>query len=348
MAESKLRRSFVLIATASVLLGLTVSGVSLAAPAKPAPTPRSISFDLATLTLSSTTHKQLHVSFSASESSTGGQHAESAGIAVTRKGLAEFHDWDFALKKGSLKFNPASGKGSLKVGAALRPYAAMTLTFTATGKKHTTVCHSSRTVMQPVTVHGSFSFNTRSTGAGRWGKVSKHAAHSFGGKSEVSEQFGDLQFCGLTREPCMSDISWSGEKTAGANFTSIEGSRQKVNGKTHTEISAFRNVSLNKPKGAERFDSLTVPDKHMTFTFAAGLPTVQVGAGGAVTGSASLVSTTPSSPFSISCGKSGTEVTNQWAAPYKNGKSPLTVHEQIEGPFKLPNLPADIDQDTVS
>jgi hypothetical protein len=113
-------------------------------------------------------------------------------------------------------------------------------------------------------------------------------------------------------------------------------------------IVATRDTGLAKPKQATRIDTLQLPDSKMSFTLRAGLASVHVRAHGAVSGSARLVSTSPGAGYPEKCGKKKTQHTKSWVAHYKNGTSPLTVKEQIEGSFRLPNLTGSIDRLTVS
>jgi hypothetical protein len=350
MPKPSTRRPSVIGALASLLIGLSVVGLPGAAAAKPAPVPDGISFGASIQAMTSTTHKHLRISLSASESSSDGTHFESADVDVMRAGASENHGWEFKLKEGSLRFSPGTGKGSLTTGSQLNPFATISLKLIATGKKHTVVCHTSRTVNQPVKVTGVFSFDTRSTGKSRWGKVGGSHRRTFKGKSVVTEQFGPLQFCGgaTTNPPCISDASWSVLKEgSGIDEVDLSGTIAKVGGKTRKTVTAFRNVSLAKPKGATRFDSISTIDKHMTFSVSgAGLAAFHIGAGGAVTGSAGLVSTVAGSSFPLGCGKKATQTTTQWDAPYKNGKPSLVLHEQIEGNYRMANQSGIIDQDT--
>jgi hypothetical protein len=224
------------------------------------------------------------------------------------------------------------------------------LTFSPAGKKHvTTHCQTFESINQPVKVKGSVAFNTHSKGKHKWGKVAKHG--KIGGKGSVQYETGQFASCGgggATR--CFGGTSWSAshQGNSGVNEVSIAGTLGKP-----SHLFATRNISLNRPKNAVRSDTVNVVDKHMTFSVKGGKATVKVGAQGKVSGSATLAASSAGTKFPVPCGKGKTENTTDWDAPYKNGKSPLTAHEQIEGGISLPNLAesshqASIDKTTVS
>jgi hypothetical protein len=261
------------------------------------------------------------------------------------------------VKQGSVTYSPAKGKGSITTAAQLAPFAKVDLVLKATEKKKTTTCGTYTTVTQPVTVKGVVSFDTRSTGKHRWGKVGSKKKRTFSGKSAVTYETGTFDSCGGSGyvTPCQASVEWSAYRQgSGINETGVSGTFSG-NGKSNPVLFAFRNVSLKKPKGATREDTLTARDKKMTFSMSGGKATVKVGAAGPISGSATLSSPKVGQSFGNPCGSAGkTETTTSWVVPFTNGKSPLTVHEQIEGSYRLKNIPysdtgtTSIDRQTVT
>jgi hypothetical protein len=358
MTTSWRRRGLAVSAVAALLLGTGVATLPAVAVTKaPAPQLDGLSFLPAVQSLTSNTHKTLRVSLGAALTIQGGSKFTSMNVMVTRKGVPEMHTWFFDLKNGSLAFNPATGKGSLRAGTQAEPFSKVALSLVATGKKHTVTCGTFKTITQPVKVAGIFTFDTRSTGKGRWGKVGRNVKRTFTGKSDVLYETGLFQTCGggPPAIPCSATITWSAfHQGAGVNEVSMSGTIRSVHGKSASMLFASRNVAIAKPKNTVRTDTTNLADHRMTFVVSKGKASVHVGASGPFTGSVALISQSAGSAFSIPCGVSKTESVMSWTAPYKNGKSPLTVHEQIEGPIRLPNIPlsstspASIDRDTIS
>jgi hypothetical protein len=349
MATSLVRRSLVLGVGATLVVGLGVGGFPSAVAAKTTGPPQSISFYPGPQTMHSSTHKNLQIALFANVVNLTSSHYASTDVTVTRIGAPEVHTWVFNLTTSSLKFSPATGKGSLKTGTQLKPFAAITLKLTAMGTKETTRCKGSRTVTQPVKVRGEFSFDTHSKGKHRWGMVGGTSKRTFAGDSVVVYQLGTFEQCHQPPPACVTQVSWSASKQSSqTNQMSVSGTIQKVGGVMVKTIVATRDTSLAKPAQSVRVDSLQLPDSHMSFVVSGGLASVHIGHSGAVTGSARLVSTIAGSSFPGKCGKKKTQHTKSWVAHYKNGTTPLTVHEQIEGIFRLPNLTGSIDRQTVS
>jgi hypothetical protein len=343
-------------AAAILVAGLGVSalpGVAAARPSvvKPAAAakPSQIEFLPAVQSLRSTSHTTLHARLSAAWEE--GVAETSLSVTLTRKGTPEIHSWLFELKNGALAFSPSTGKGSLKAGTQLMPYGKVSLTLTAIGNKHVVTCGTFKTVTQPVRARGVLSFNTHSTGKHRWGTVGG-SVRTFGGTNVVSYELGAFQSCsGPFEVPCTSLISWQASTHgAGVNSVSIGGTISTFKGRTRREVFANRTVSLKKPKNASRTDSLEVADQHMAFSESKGKASVRIGASGLLTGSASLISpSTALPPVSFSCGNvAKTQHETSWRVPYKNGKSPLAAHEQIEGSIRLPNISLASQQATVT
>lgn len=352
------RRAVASGAVVALIVGAGVATLPAAAVARPAAVKLDgLSFLPAVQSLTSNTHKTLRVQLGSTVTKQSGTTSTSLNVTVTRHGTPEMHAWYFNLKNGSLSYSPARGKGSLHVGSQVEPYSKITLSLTATGKKHVSTCQTYKTITQPVKVRGAFSFDTRSKGKGRWGKVGGSAKRTFAGRSEVVYETGLFHACtGNFVFPCSSEISWSAVHSGTAdNEVALSGGITKVHGKNHGRLFATRNVSLSKPKGALRSDSVNITDNRMTFIVSSSKASIRLGASGPVSGSATLISPAAGQAFSIPCGKAGKmEIDTSWHAPYKNGKSPLAVHEQIEGSIRLPNIPlsasepATIDRETIS
>jgi hypothetical protein len=344
------RRIVVAAAAVGIAVGSGIAALPSVAGARPAAAQLDgFSFGTGVLHLKSSSHKTLNVSVFVDQSVQSGHTFSNANVTVSTKGSPESHEWTFSLTNKSLTFNPATGKGTVKTGKQLKPYGSLKLKFRTTGKAQVSKCHTFKTINQRAKGNGAFAFNTRSSGKHKWGKVARHGAV---GKGFLTYETGPFASCGNTfTPPCESGISWNASKSSssGINETSFNGSISK-----RSTLFVSRNTSLKKPKNADRFDTISLVDKHMSFKVKAGKATVKVGGSGHVTGGATLTSPNPGSAFPLPCGKHGkTENTTSWQASYKNAKSPLSVHEQIEGPLKLPNLGVstgrvNIDKTTVS
>jgi hypothetical protein len=298
-----------------------------------------MSFDPAIQVLKSSTHKKLQVGLFASETIETGGSGTSVSVRVSRKGVPEQHSWAFSLANGSLKFNPATGKGSIKSKKQLAPYAAVSFTFHGTGKKHVTTCKTEKSYNQTVAVSGSFSFDTRS-GKHGWGKVkAKHLS----GKTTIFYETGTPASCGGGFViPCSAGISWEAFHSQGTsvNETSMAGDIS-TGKKVHDLLFADRNIALSKPKYATRSDTMDIPDNKMSLNISGtNKATLTVKGVGPITGSVTMASPMPGFTGSPeACGKgTHTQTNTSWPVTYKNGKSPLAVHEQIEGTYKVPNL----------
>ncbi|HTW20895.1 MAG TPA: hypothetical protein VME70_11875 [Mycobacteriales bacterium] len=314
------------------------------------------SFDPPTQTLTSTTHKKLRVNFFASidQNGLGSGFSQAAGFTITRKGVPETHDWTFPMKK-AFTFSTKTDKGSIKTKSQLSPYATVNLTFAPNGKKHTSTCGKYKTIRVPVKVKGSLTFDTRS-GKHGWGKV--HASH-LSGKTVIYYETGDQTTCnpgGFTLE-CGSGISWNASHSIGTTDGDVafSGSIDTVKGKTVKTFYASRTTTLSKPKGSTRGDTTYVTKSNSTLTIdKANDATLVVKGTGPVTGSVTMASPAAGSASPPqACGKGKHEVFTNWQVTYTNGKSPLAVHEQIEGTYKLPNMGTsdytnDIDKTVVS
>jgi hypothetical protein len=332
-----------------LVVGVGVTALSAApAAAKPAAkpaakAPKSFSISIAPQAKTSSSHKKLNVQMVAARSfdTFNNQTSTFAEYIVTTKGSQELHEWKFNLSDSSVSYSPASGKGSVKTGKQAKPYGAMKLKLKASGKRHVSTCHSYQEINQPVTVTGSWSFNTRSKGKNKWGKTGGHG--KLKGKGSVFYTVGQFQNCGPDiNVDCVTSVGWSASHTSGGVDTRLSGSNV---GTKHGSVFASRNAPLSKPKGAVRSDTIIVPEKSQKFSVSGGKATVKLGSAKGVSGTATLASPNQGEDgFATVCGNKGKmQHSTSWQAPYKNGKKALSIHEQIEGAFKLPNVSASGD-----
>lgn len=343
MKRTWMRRGLSSGAAVTLLVGLGLTALPSAAVAKPAAAKLdSLTVVPAVQSLTSSTHKHLHLSLAASESNQNGATSSATDVTVTRVGAPEQHLWVFQLKSGSVSFNPSTGKGKLSFGSQIEPFGKVNLSLVRQGKKKVFTCGTFKTTTQPVKVSGVLGFDTRSTGKNKWGKVgSTKKRRTLTGKSVVTYQTGtpNNTCTGNFVFPCASGINWNSFKSNPANNAESTSFAGSVRG-AQSMIFTSRNVSLKKPKNAFRQDSANIKDRHMKFTVKGGKATVTLGAQGPITGSAKLTSPQSGRMSPLPCGKAGkVEHQTSWSSAYKNGKSPLTVHEQIEGSIRLPNLP---------
>src|ERR1700759_2133776 len=135
------RRIIVGVGAGGIAGGSGYAGVPSVASAKPAAVQLDgFSFGPGALHLKSTTHKALLVSVFVSQSSQSGHTFSNADVTVSTKGSPESHEWSFTLTNKSVKFNPATGKGTIKSGRQMQPFGSLTMKFSTTGKAHTTKC----------------------------------------------------------------------------------------------------------------------------------------------------------------------------------------------------------------
>jgi hypothetical protein len=345
-------------ALAGVTVVTLLSGLGLAAMVRPATaTPSAATVEDLSFTtvqaMTSTTHKHLRIGVSLN------QEGSSAfgSVTVSRKGAPEIHEWSFhPFAKGSFAFNTKTGKGLVKLGKQIEPYGKITLKLVATGKKRVTGCATDRAVSQSVKVRGVFLFDTHSTGKLRWGRAGSSKSVVLHGLSTISYQTASGKACGTPPpQACVSRVTWNVFKQLGSrNSIVLVGTISKATSVLFGE----RSVALTKPAGASRLDGVQLADKHMTFSVVAQKATVTIGAAGRVTGSATLTTGAAGDASSSPCGAASAhhmQTSTRWQAAYTNGKVPLTVHEEIEGSYRMPNQPlaastfgVSIDQDVTS
>jgi hypothetical protein len=333
MRKSLNRRT---IGTGSALVlvaGLSVSALpQTSVSARPAAAqPTSVTVNL-TQKVSSSTHKKLTFFISASHSAKGSSTpaSSSAQFIVNAKGAHDSHTWAFPLSHNSVSYSVATGKGTINSGKQAKPYGTLKLSIKNKGKKKVSGCQAQKLVVQPVVLKGKWGFNTRSHGKNRWGK--KFRSGKFRGRLSYFLGSGS---CGSS-STCTRAVTWSASHLFGASFNQVFFSGQVAG--ANSTLTASRNVTLAKPKNSSRSDvvALTRHTKQKS-SFKKGRATVTVGASGGVKGNATL-SGPQGSNLSGQCGKGHTQVNTTWDSAYKNGSTPLTFKEQIEGPLKLPNI----------
>jgi hypothetical protein len=325
------------LAVGSLVAALLASG-SGAAGARPAPKALDgISFSAPALTLVTTTHKKLQVSIDAHQSSVA-VPANSMTISLHLLAAGEDHVWLFALKRNQFTANTATGKGELKTGTTqIAPFGEVSLTFTPTGKTSTQTCGPTKIVTHRVSVKGTLQFNTHSVGPHRWGNLGRaHHKVRITGRGSLEVDLGG-EACVVPRShaPCSTSVLW---ELNGAT-TSIEGEWVSRHGMLHGHVAGVRFVKLAAPAGAAREDAMIVPAPPPSLTLLKEEPTLVATTNGhGASGSVELASPTPESFESVVCSTSHDEVGASWNdASYVNGDSPLTLHEQIEGPLRAPD-----------
>jgi hypothetical protein len=344
------------VAAAVVIAGLGAPAVAsgatpttpMAAAASPAlPVLGAFSFTGAVQSLTSSTHKGLQVEVAATNAPDPATelNPSSLTLTVSRKHAPERHNWVFELPRDAdLSYDNATGLGVLKTGSAIKPYGALDLALTAVGRETVTGCGRTRADVQPVRVTGTMSFDTRSKGPNRWGSVGGTARRTFTGHSVITIFAGVDKLCGSFLPPCVTTMSWLAHKTTPGNtigndevilqeFASTVGSRT-----TYT-VSGERIRHLATPDKAVRTDTTTLSVPHSTFAFPASSAHVTVTPQApSLTGSTGLASTTQTESVGLACGHfPQLQTTTMWDATYRNAATPLALHEQIEGSYKLPN-----------
>jgi hypothetical protein len=330
-----------------VAAAATPSGPMSTAAAPALPVLGAFSFTGAVQSLTSSTHKGLHVKVAATNAPDPATELNPSSLTVTvsRAHDPESHNWVFELPRDAdLSYDNATGLGVVKTGSAIKPFGALNLSLTAVGRETTIGCGRTRADVQPVRVTGTMSFDTRSTGANRWGSVGGTARRTFTGHSVITIFRGVDKLCGSFLPPCVTTMSWLAHKTTPGNtigndelilqeFASTVGSR------TTYKVSGERIFHLATPDKAIRTDttSLTVP--HTAFAFPASSARVTVSpTAPSLTGATGLASTTETESVALACGHfPQTQTTTMWSASYRNTAKPLALHEQIEGAYRLPN-----------
>lgn len=352
--RSRMSRTLMLLASGGVLAASAVAVGPAAAAATPHANPAvsQVRLSSKTETVKTSTGRRLRLQLVANQ--LPGSNAASDDVLVTLsdgpQDVGETHEWDFPVSASALKLT-RSGQGWLQVPPQkILPYGIVKLTVTPSGKPKTDSCAGAATDrVQPVRLAGAFYFDTKSTGAHKWGVIgSKNVRKKFlfSGLGNVTwfypEPAGGTG-CGSdddTGLPCSGSLFWddpvgdvdlSGVTVTGANL-----------------IEASRNVQLPTPVGASRADELTgigAPPV-LTTTPDAANPASQdaslavSGDTGAV-GSATITSADPGQTQSLPCdgGTTGeTASVSLWqGCTFTNGTTPLAVPAEIFGAISVPD-----------
>lgn len=348
-ARTARRRVFAIAGVSAVLAGLGYGFVPAATAAVPRATqPISTALNSGVTARTSSTGHKLFLTLTATHSdatATAGTSANTDTLDITLANNrtifgGESHSWSFRIPSTALVFNTDSagnpdGNGSLTVPAsAISPFGVVKLKFAPAGTPTTQQCNgqpSSQT--QPVSLSGTFFFDSKSTGSHKWGtEGSKTATFTFAATNDVVTTYATTDFScsGPAQVPCASAITWF----ANHGGISFDGTGA---GSANGSIFGNRSNNLTKPAGAIRKDLDRGRSKPLALVTKGGTTTLSVlGARGAV-GSASLKSAKSQGPFSNPC-MGGTEQITAWSgASYRNGSTPLQLKMQIYGILSLAN-----------
>jgi hypothetical protein len=333
------KRMLALVGAASVVVGLGVASapaVMASATATHAAKPTSVSLSSSFASVKSSTKQSLHVELEASNNPSTPAN-DTVMVELSKGALAggEAHAWTFPISSSVLDV-AASGAGSLKVPSRLiSPFGSISLKIKPIGKIASKSCQGQViSKSERVALSGVFFFDSKSTGAHKWGTVGSKKSFTFPATNTVTWLFSSStsENCISTSAPCSQNLFWSAE-AGGVSFDGFQTS-------TGSTLRAGRAVNLSKPKGAMRNDSnvgLTTPPT-VSNNGTQGNPTLTVsGDGAGVSGTATIAGSAPASTFNAPCGKGQTEITQLWSGSYSNGSPPLTVAEEIYGALTLPN-----------
>jgi hypothetical protein len=268
----------------------------------------------------------------------GARLITTATVGLSTPTFSESHSWEFLI--GAKDFTTTSkGAASLKSASTAKPYGSIALVLTPAGKaKRTDVCNAENyTLVQPEKVKGSLSFNTHSTGAHAWGKVTFTSGSLSSAFAELSTTYVGQPAC--AREPtlpvCSSGLSWTvGSPSTAAKTTTTFGS-EVATGRS-SSLFVYRKVALSKPKNASRTDFIDAKEPTPTLTTSGSSASLAVTTTGRLMlGSGILKSVGSSTSFSVPC-KGGTEANTQWTASFTPGPSALRAPEQVFGTITVP------------
>ncbi|HVV77449.1 MAG TPA: hypothetical protein VHC43_15595 [Mycobacteriales bacterium] len=340
-------RAWFAVGAGAVLAGTGFGLVPAATAATAHDAPAAISTGLsssATAKTSSTGHK-LYVKVGATQSSVTATPAATDNLDISladNKAIfgGESHSWSFKIPATALTFNTDStgspdGSGTLDVpSSALSPFGVVSLTFAPTGSPTTQQCNgqpSSQT--QPVTLSGTFYFDSRSKGSHKWGAVgSKTKKFTFSATNTVVTTYASTDFScvGPAQAPCASATSWF----ASHGGVTFDGSAA---GSGDGRVFGERSTNLSKPAGAIREDVNTGRSKPLSLKTKGGSTSLSVVGAHGTKGSATLKASKKQGPFNNPC-KNGSEQVTAWNnASYKNGSTPLKIKMQIYGTLHLAN-----------
>jgi hypothetical protein len=348
------RRLFGVVTAAAALAAAAATGApatALPSQGTPTVTQQTLSSGITART-SSTGHK-LYVQLTASQfdqpdPTTGAPTPQSASLQVAlanNKLLynGERHSWEFPIPTSALTFN-SDGSGSLDVPSAnVSPYGVVSLTFSPNGTPVTVNCGGSpASSTQPVTLHGTFFFDSRSAGTHRWGSIgSKTMSFAFSAPSEVTTTYQNYSCSNFPKPPCAEYVNWETSQTTYPTSTSTGNISLNGygSGKSYSSVSAYRLVPLSTPANSQRSDQALGHAKPLTLTTKSKTVSLSVVGANGTPGTASLSSSTKEGSFPEPCkGGTGKETVTTWdRATYRNGRSPLRVPEQIFGAISVAN-----------
>jgi hypothetical protein len=320
---------------------LTTGTAARGAPAAPPMHPTEFIFTSPARLVTTTTHHKLSMQMEAIAAAGATLQNPGFGVSLAVPHGHEAHLWFFQLKSGSFVVNRSTFSGSLKTGASqISPYGVVSLRFTQVGKSSVTQCIGSKTVTHRLHVEGTVEFNSHSAGPHRWGSFgSRHKQVSFSGHGSLQVEYGGMPCTPIpSKVSCRTSVSWQVDNGTG---TTLGGAWTLSHGKVKAHITASRQVMLMNPTGALRIDAAQMPAPPPALTTKLGKPTlIATTEGSSAAGTAVVVSDGLASPTTHRCSKRHHETVEEWSgASYTNGDSALTLHEQIEGPISLPDLP---------
>jgi hypothetical protein len=321
---------------AAIVVGTGVAAAPTALATAPhAATPNSVTLSSSDGALKSSTKQSIKVALEASNNpSTPANDTVNVVLSKGVEDASETHIWSFPISSSALHV-ASNGSGTLKVPAAkISPFGSISLTFKPIAKATSQSCNStvvSKTVK--VSLSGVFFFDSKSTGAHKWGTVGSKQHFSFPATNTVTWQFSSpsSENCIPASAPCAASLTWAAQ----ANGVAFDGVSTN---QTSSVVRASRSTSLAKPQGASRIDSnvatTTVPTINPN---AQGNDVLTVtGSGSTITGSATITSSQPAATIPTPCGSNGgTESSQFFTGAYANGSTPLTVAEQIYGALSL-------------
>ncbi|HWC36185.1 MAG TPA: hypothetical protein VG650_15370 [Mycobacteriales bacterium] len=341
------RRALAMVGAGGALAasGFGLVPAATAATAHDTPVATSTGLNSSITSTTSTTGHKLYVKLDASHSDATAAPGTTDTLDVelaNNKTIfgGESHTWSFKIPAGALTFDMdasgnADGNGTLDVpSSALSPFGMVSLKFAPKGSPTTQQCNgqpSSQT--QPVTLSGTFYFDTKSKGSHKWGAIgSKTKKFTFSATNNVVTTYATTDFSclGTQSAPCVSAISWF----ANHGGVSFDGSGQ---GSSNGSIFGSRSTNLSKPAAAIREDANTGVSKALKLKTKGSSTSLSVVGTHGTVGSATLKASKKQGPFSNPC-KSGTEQITAWSnGSYKNGSSPLKLKMQIFGTLSLAN-----------
>jgi hypothetical protein len=247
------------------------------------------------------------------------------GFDVSLAGAHEQHTWGLPAKHAAIKV--AADRDGKIVTGNVAPFGKLSLRVTAAGRGTSAQCANTpaMTVAYPVTITGSVSFNTHSTGKHRWGSI--HNKHLRFAGSTLLDNYG-AAFCIPPLDSACPDrgITYASIYT-GLHGVSLEG--EQVAGKP-ARIDLLRSSALKKPIGATRQDDvLGTSATDSIVAHPNGGATLSLKPTSAdITGSATLADA--AKPDVIACPANATHTSTDWTSATLASHR-LTGHAQIFG-----------------